>query len=185
MTSNRDLAIGLGKRLFDDTIWKIMLLSDPDVPFNQVRPMVNAGLVRAGTRVSTVVLATRVEHALGMAITHAIHPFTLQDARVYAEQLHEPDSGVPNTTDYVTILKACADRPALGAICANHLLMHQGEGVFAIDRHDTQNYLQSLAGDNDGLRRFVENHAVERIPGGLTWEKARRNNAMESCGTSE
>lgn len=170
----RSAAVRLGMRLFDDTVWKTARLANIDLEYRIVAPQVNQDLVRGGTRVSDVVLVTRVERALGYAIARADHRPDFEDERRYARILHET---VPEAVDYATpggLLASCRHAPLTGAVLLNHVLMADDIGLFAVPKNRTGRYLHLLStAPADVIGDFVDDEAVERLPGGLTGKDMR------------
>lgn len=168
-------SVRLAIRLKDDSVWKISNLSGTVIPYKAAAGIVHHGKGLAGRPVEETVLLYRLSNALETTIANADHPLDEDLFDCFKEQLGAskdiplPDHTNPteeNATDM--FMELWNQDRILAAVCANHLLVEGGIGLFGT-YPDQLPALESAIGDsNEAAISYIHDNAVELLPGGLT-----------------
>lgn len=170
----------LAVRLKDDGVWKTANLKMGGIPYSVASTVANTGYAVAGRPVDETVLLDRVSNAWETMLANCGRPLDGPMFRRYASvlavhgtQYHESGITDPESRAVKVFIALWPVDRALAAICANHVLVHAGIGLFGVYPRQVGDLESSLAEGGDAAADYLKDNAVELVPGGLTRERMR------------
>lgn len=168
-------AFDMANRLRADTVWKTVNLVR-SLDWGVVSYLVDTGLTPRRMPVDDVDLIGRVNDAFGLMLANPDHPLDAVMAGRFAQYAGGPASppskGGGEEGAISSFLALQNINPVLGALYANHILLHDSIGQLGIPPKRLDAFRKTLR--NGSGHDFLKDEAIELAPGGLTRAKRRR-----------
>ncbi|MCH9275610.1 hypothetical protein JS533_004890 [Bifidobacterium amazonense] len=160
-------AVTLARRLKSDSVWKLVNLEIP-VAYGSAAAVASEGIADGDMTVVQVDLCGRISDAWELMLANWDKP--LSDvyphyASIFGSATKLPDTE-KNSQSWMNVLTGLwGDNRVLAALCSNHVLVHTNIGLLGVNPKNADRLVEAVEHDR---KDWLERHAIERIPGGLT-----------------
>lgn len=170
----------LAVRLKDDGVWKTANLKMQGIPYSVASTVANTGYGVKGRPVDETVLLDRVSDAWETMLANHDRPLDEPMFRHYAYVLAVPKAKYieyrvkdPEEKALKIFREVWPVDHALAAMCANHVLVHAGIGLFGIYPRQLKELETNMSSGGSRVEQYLRDNAVELAPSGLTRERMK------------